>query len=183
MTGVQTCALPIYADLAGEIAGGRFREDLFYRLNVLPLKLPALRAHLDDIPALVRFYVDAFNREFKKNVRGASPAALKQLATYAWPGNVRELRNAVERAMLLAQGDTLEPVDFPMAPALGAAVGAFELPAGGLDLDEVEKSLVSQALERTGWNQTRAAKLLGLNRDQIHYRIDKFKLSAPEAKR
>src|SRR6185503_580927 len=102
--------------LEEEVRAGRFREDLFYRLNVLPLKLPALRLHLDDIPALVRFYVDAFNREFKKNVRGASPAALKQLATYAWPGNVRELRNAVERAMLLAQGDTLEPIDFPMAP-------------------------------------------------------------------
>src|SRR5262245_45458093 len=94
--------------LEAEVKQGRFREDLFYRLNVLPLKLPPLRSHLDDVPALVAFYVDNFNREFKKNVQGASPATLKLLMSYGWPGNVRELRNAVERAMLLATGDALE---------------------------------------------------------------------------
>src|SRR5262249_20711472 len=96
---------------------------------------------------------------------------------YSWPGNVRELRNAVERAMLLASGDTLEPVDFPIATSAGGVPNAFELPPQGLDLEETEKNLVRQALERTGWNQTRARKLLGLSRDQIHYRIDKFKLT------
>jgi len=166
-------------NLEEEVRAGRFREDLFYRLNVLPLQLPALRAHIDDIPALVAFYVDNFNREFKKNVRGASAAALRLLASYGWPGNVRELRNAIERAMLLASGDTLEPVDFPIAASTGASGHTVELPSSGLNLEETEKSLVRQALERTGWNQTRAAKLLGLNRDQIHYRIDKFKLVQP----
>ncbi len=166
-------------NLEEEVRAGRFREDLFYRLNVLPLQLPALRTHIDDIPALVGFYVDNFNREFKKNVRGASAAALRLLASYGWPGNVRELRNAIERAMLLASGDTLEPVDFPIAASTGASAHAIELPANGLNLEDTEKSLVRQALERTGWNQTRAAKLLGLNRDQIHYRIDKFKLVQP----
>jgi len=165
-------------NLEEEVRQGRFREDLFYRLNVLPLKLPPLRTHLEDVPALVMFYVDNFNQEFKKAIRGASPAALRVLGQYGWPGNVRELRNAVERAMLLAGGELLEPVDFPIASTTSTN-HAIELPAGGLILEDVERSLVVQALERTGWNQTRAAKLLGLNRDQIHYRIDKFKLEAP----
>ncbi len=164
--------------LEDEVRAGRFREDLFYRLNVLPLKLPPLRAHLEDVPALVDFYVDLFNREFKKNIRGVSPAALALLRAHGWPGNVRELRNAVERAMLLATGDTLEPVDFPIAGG-GASGHVIQLPPAGIVLDEVERDLVAQALERTGWNQTRAARLLGLNRDQIHYRIEKFGLRAP----
>jgi DNA-binding NtrC family response regulator len=163
-----------------EVQEGRFRDDLFYRLNVLPLALPALRDHIDDVPSLVSFYVDIFNREFKKSVRGASGAALRLLMAHAWPGNVRELRNVVERAMLLATDDVLEPVDFPHAVSRSATSPSISLPPKGLDLEEVEKSLVQQALERTGWNQTRAAKLLGLNRDQIHYRIEKFKLAQPD---
>jgi len=168
--------------LEDEVRSGRFREDLFYRLNVLPLKLPALRTHIGDLPALIAFYVDSFNREFKKNVKGASEATLRLLAGYGWPGNVRELRNAVERAMLLTQADWLEPDQFPQV-ALRDLSHSLELPTEGLDLEQVERGLVMQALERTGWNQTRAAKLLGLNRDQIHYRIDKFKLVQPSASR
>jgi DNA-binding NtrC family response regulator len=167
--------------LEDEVKAHRFREDLFYRLNVLPLKLPPLREHIDDLPALVSFYMDLFNREFRKSVRGASAAALRTLAAYHWPGNVRELRNTVERAMLLARGDTLEPADFPMPSGAPAPTQAMALPADGLNLEEAEKSLVTQALERTGWNKTRAARLLGLNRDQINYRIEKFKLSQPES--
>jgi DNA-binding NtrC family response regulator len=163
--------------LEDEVRAGRFREDLFYRLNVLPLKLPALRTHIGDLPALIAFYVDTFNAEFKKNVKGASEATLRLLAAYGWPGNVRELRNAVERAMLLTQTDSLEPEQFPQVTARDVS-HSLDLPADGLDLEQVERSLVMQALERTGWNQTRAAKLLGLNRDQIHYRIEKFKLAS-----
>ena len=110
-------------------------------------------------------------------MRGASPATMRLLSGYGWPGNVRELRNAVERAMLLATGDTLEPADFPMRGAEHTPPITSSSCRRGLDLEETEKSLVIQALERTGWNQTRAAKLLGLNRDQIHYRIEKFKLT------
>ena len=164
--------------LENEVSAGRFREDLYYRLNVLPLKLPPLRAHAEDVPALVTFYIDTFNREFKKNIRGISVAALDLLRSHGWPGNVRELRNVVERAMLLSTGDTLESSDFPITPARAGA-HVMELPATGILLEDVERDLVRQALERTGWNQTRAAKLLGLNRDQIHYRIEKFKLQAP----
>ncbi|MEO5819192.1 MAG: sigma-54 dependent transcriptional regulator [Vicinamibacteraceae bacterium] len=163
-------------DLPEQVTAGHFREDLFYRLNVLPITLPPLRAHLDDVPALVGFYVDLFNREFRKSVRGASTEALRELRAYGWPGNIREVRNAVERAMLLAEGTWLEPKDFPVLAAKAQAAHGIALPAEGVDLEKLERSLVVQALERSGYNQTRSATLLGLNRDQIRYRIEKFGL-------
>jgi DNA-binding NtrC family response regulator len=160
-----------------EVRSGRFREDLFYRLNVLPITQPPLRERAEDIPLLVEFYVDNYNAEFKKRVRGVAADAMKRLQAHGWPGNIRELRNTVERAMLLAEGDVLQSDDFtiggPSAVRLGDRV---ELPANGIDLEQLERSLVVQALDRTQWNQTRAAALLGLNRDQIRYRIEKFHL-------
>jgi two-component system, NtrC family, response regulator AtoC len=169
-------------NLEEEVRAGRFRQDLFYRLNVLPVTMPPLRQHLDDVPALTSFYIDLFNREFRKNVKGASPAALKTLQSYGWPGNIRELRNAVERAMLLATESWLEPTDFLLSPATAAAGhgdAAFQLPPQGVNLEALEQSLVVQALERCGGNQTRAAALLGMNRDQIRYRVEKFGLARP----
>jgi len=140
-------------NLEEEVRSGRFRQDLFYRLNVLPITLPPLRQHMEDIPALLAFYIDNFNREFRKNVKGASPAALKVLQSYGWPGNIRVLRNAIERAMLLTNSDWLEPADFPLVtPAAGADVG-FPLPAQGVNLEALEHTV--QALERCGGNQTR----------------------------
>ena len=165
-------------NLEEEVRAGRFRQDLFYRLNVLPITLPPLRQHLEDVSALLAFYVDGFNREFRKKVKGVSPAALKLLQGYGWPGNIRELRNAVERAMLLASGSWLEPEDFSLS-ARGTSPVGFELPAAGVDLESLEQSLVVQALERCHGNQTKAAALLGMNRDQIRYRIEKFGLTRP----
>ena len=165
-------------NLEEHVTKGGFRSDLYYRLNVLPIRLPALREHADDVPALVNFFIDAFNAEFKKRISGVSPGATALLKAYGWPGNVRELRNVVERAMLLAEADRLEAHDFG---ALQTGLGAgdpFDLPATGVDLEELERSLVVQALKRSGGNQTKAAALLGLNRDQIRYRIEKFGLSA-----
>ena len=164
-------------NLEDHVSKGNFRSDLYYRLNVLPLRLPPLRDHAADIPALVDFFIDSFNTEFKKRIMGASPGASTLLTGYGWPGNVRELRNVVERAMLLAEGDTLEARDFPALKAMAAAADPFELPAKGVDLEELERSLVMQALRRAGGNQTKAAAMLGLNRDQIRYRIEKFGLS------
>jgi len=164
-------------NLEEEVKAGRFRQDLFYRLNVLPITLPPLRQHPEDVPALVAFYLDSFNREFRKNVKGVSPAAMKQLQQYGWPGNIRELRNAVERAMLLTNSDWLEPADFPLAGPTGASHDSYQLPAQGVNLEALEHSLVLQALERCGGNQTRAAGLLGMNRDQIRYRIEKYGLA------
>jgi len=165
-------------NLEDQVAKGNFRSDLYYRLNVLPMRLPPLRDHVEDIPALVNFFIDTFNTEFKKRITGASPAASALISGYGWPGNVRELRNVVERAMLLTEADKLEAGDFPALKAIAAASDPFELPAKGVDLEELERSLVMQALRRAGGNQTKAAALLGLNRDQIRYRIEKFGLSA-----
>ncbi len=164
-------------NLEEEVASGRFRSDLFYRLNVLPIRLPALREHAADVPTLVDYFVDTYNAEFKKRIVGISASAGALLQGYGWPGNVRELRNVVERAMLLAEGDRLEPRDFGVLKAGTGAGDAFELPPGGVDLEEVERNLVAQALKRAGGNQTKAAALLGLNRDQIRYRIEKFGLT------
>ena len=162
-------------NLEEAVKAGTFREDLFYRLQVMPIALPSLRERHGDVARLARFYLGRFNAEFKKRVRGLSPAAQELLDAYSWPGNVRELRNAIERAMLLADHETLEPGDFT---TLTRAVSPtqFKLPAEGVNLDDVERQLVVQALERAGNNQTRAGELLGLNRDQVRYRMEKFGL-------
>jgi DNA-binding NtrC family response regulator len=166
--------------LEEEVKKGRFREDLYYRLNVMDIPLPPLRERREDVPLLLNHYIDTFNTEFRKKVRGVSPTALEALRAYPWPGNVRELRNAVERAMLLSESVELNESHFPVlsAPASDVASG-MNLPSGGINLDALERSLVVQALERSGWNQTKAATLLGLNRDQIRYRIEKFELEKP----
>lgn len=169
-------------DLEESVKAGKFRDDLFYRLNVLRVEVPPLRARGNDISLLAQYFVDAFAKEFKRGVRGMSRATEAALKSYSWPGNVRELRNLVERAVLLSEGDRLEPDDFESLHTArartGAGHGGFDLPAEGLNLDELEKSLVLQALERTNGNQTRAAALLGLHRDQIRYRVEKFGLKA-----
>ena len=166
--------------LEEEVKKGRFREDLYYRLNVMAVPLPPLRERRDDIPLLINHYIDAFNAEFRKKIRGVSPTAMTALQNYPWPGNVRELRNAVERGMLLSESAELNETHFPVLTAapgeLSAGIG---LPSSGINLEALERSLVVQALERAGWNQTRAASLLGLNRDQIRYRVEKFGLEKP----
>jgi len=169
-------------NLEAEVKQGRFREDLYYRLNVLPIALPPLRARADDIPRLVSYFIDIYNTEFRKRVRRVVPETMKRLQAYGWPGNIRELRNAIERAMLLADSDELGDSDFPLATGVPPRLGeGVELPPQGIDLEQLERSLVVQALERSGWNQTRAAGLLGVNRDQIRYRIEKFKLERMQA--
>jgi len=164
-------------NLEEEVAKGRFRSDLYYRLNVLPIAMPPLRAHAEDVPLLVEYFIDGFNVEFRKHVLGASTAAYTVLERYGWPGNVRELRNVVERAVLLSDAQRLEAKEFAALSTTTGSGKDFELPAKGADLEELERSLVIQALERAGGNQTKAAALLGLNRDQIRYRIEKFSLA------
>jgi two-component system, NtrC family, response regulator AtoC len=164
-------------DLEKEVARHTFRADLFFRLNVLPIAVPPLRQHAEDIPLLAEYFIDAFNTEFRKRVLGATPAAYALLQSYGWPGNVRELRNVVERAMLLSDNDHLDARDFPAMTTAVSAGSEFELPPAGVDLEQLERSLLVQALRRCRGNQTRAGALLGLNRDQIRYRIEKFGLS------
>lgn len=169
-------------DLAREVREKRFREDLFYRLRVVPIQMPALRDRPEDVPLLVDHFRERFNQEFRKQVRGVDPAAMERLSAYRWPGNIRELRNVVERAMLLCAGDMILDRHLLLEGALladGSEQTPWRLPEKGVAIDEVERQLVEQALARAGWNQTKAAKLLGLNRDQIRYRIEKFGLRRP----
>lgn len=170
-------------DLDADVRAGRFREDLFYRLQVMPIALPALRERTGDISIMANFFIDRYNREFHKRVQGATPAALALLEAYDWPGNVRELRNAIERAMLLMDREWLEPDDFSTLKQGTVVDMEFRLPVHGLVLGEMERELVAQALERAGGNQTQAGKLLGINRDQVRYRIEKFGLSKAQGGR
>ena len=139
--------------------------------------MPPLRSHAEDVPLLVEYFIDGFNTEFRKKVLGASPAAYTLLEQYGWPGNVRELRNVLERAMLLSDSQRLDAKDFAALTTTVGSADVFELPATGVDLEQLERSLVIQALHRSGGNQTKAATLLGLNRDQIRYRMAKFGMS------
>jgi DNA-binding NtrC family response regulator len=169
-------------DLNALVKDGGFRMDLFYRLNVIPLEIPPLRNRPDDIPELIKAFIRHFNDEFKKKVRGFDRAALKILRRYPWPGNIRELRNTVERLTLLSDTATLTPDDLPYEIRVGTSqdtteaqgVEQFTLPPAGLNIYDLEKKLLLQALEMTGGNKTRAGKLLGLNRDQVRYWLKKY---------
>ena len=164
-----------HRDLHEDVRSGRFREDLYYRLAVLHVHLPPLRERDGDIELLARHYVAKFNHEFHKSVVGLSPGVVRRLGGHCWPGNVRELKNVVERAMLLTDGDILGVADLHITHS-ESPPAVFRLPPGGVDLRELERDLVVQALQRAHGNQTQAAKLLGLNRDQIRYRIAKYEL-------
>src|SRR6188768_758006 len=146
-------------DLEEHVRLGKFRSDLYYRLNVLRLEMPPLRVRGQDALLLARHFVDVFRGEFNRPATTLSPATEEVLRTYGWPGNVRELRNLIERAVLLCESTELSPMDFESLRGMRATVGdgGFALPAEGVNLDNLERSLVVQALERTGGNQTRAA--------------------------
>jgi two-component system, NtrC family, response regulator AtoC len=168
------------SNLEQAISEGRFRKDLFYRLKVIPIFIPPLRERPEDVPLLVKYFIDFYNREFKKNTRGITKPALQVLSEYPYPGNVRELKNIIERVMIL---ENKEVIDVPALPQelLGqdpslAPQPAFLLPHQGVVLDDVEKSLIDQALRRTAGNQTRAARLLGLTRDTLRYRLKKYNI-------
>jgi two-component system response regulator AtoC len=165
-------------NLEEEVKAAKFREDLFYRLQVMPIFLPPLRERKPDIPQLIRYYIDRYNGEFRKRVRGVTADAATLLENYRWPGNVRELRNAIERAMLLVDREWLVADDFASLTRHAIPAG-FRLPAEGVNLEDVEKQLLVQALERSRGNQTHAGQLLGINRDQVRYRIEKFGLERP----
>ena len=168
-------------DLAQEVEAGRFRRDLYFRLRVIPLEIPPLRDRVADILPLADSFIKHFNAELRKAVTGIDPGAACLMEAYPWPGNVRELRNAIERAVLLTDGETVAIRDLPVeirsgVGPVGDSAQSIELPRGGIVLEELERELLTQALRRARGNRTRAAKLLGMNRDQIRYRITKFKL-------
>jgi two-component system, NtrC family, response regulator AtoC len=158
---------------------GKFREDLFYRINVASIKIPPLRERPDDILPLTKYFLQKYNEEFHKNVQAISKGVEDFLKGYDWPGNVRELKNVIERAMILGEGDTLLMEHLPMeivgqASKQGGVIEGIRIPQEGISLEKVEEALVRQALKMTNGNQTRAAKLLDISRDALRYRMQKF---------
>jgi len=170
-------------DLEGMMKTGQFREDLFYRLNVIPVDLPPLRERASDIRALVGRFLDKANASHGTAVGGVSPEAMDLLVRHPWPGNVRQLESLVERAVLLCEGTTIRPEDLPTDVRLRTAVSArpygFEIPAEGVDIEEFERQLIVQAMEKSGWVIAKAARLLGLTYRTLQYRLEKLGLKKP----
>jgi len=164
-------------DLAKEMREGRFREDLFYRLNVIPFKMPSLRERKEDIPLLIEHFLHKYDK--KGLIKSISTAANKVLVEYPWPGNIRELENTIERLAIVSPGPVLEVKDLPLElvnPQGSMPTANIVLPSEGINLEELEKDLLEQALHLAQGNKTRAAKLLGLTRHTLLYRLEKFGL-------
>ncbi|HYS43685.1 MAG TPA: sigma-54 dependent transcriptional regulator [Geobacteraceae bacterium] len=167
-------------DLLKAVEEKSFRNDLYYRLQVIPIFLPPLRERKEDIVILANHFIESFNKEFNKKIKGLSAGAEQMLTDYSWPGNIRELKNVIERAIILGGEDTLMLEHLPMEIVTQSAVPAsgqstvFQLPPEGVDIEEVEKELIRQALEVSDWNQSKAAKLLNLGIDAFRYRMKKF---------
>src|ERR1700739_3933494 len=190
-------------DLEREVRESRFRQDLYYRLAIIAIYLPALRERKEDIIPLVEFFLSHYNRKFRKAVQGLSEETSRLLLNYDWPGNVRELKNALERAMILEEGKLLKPDDLPFSVASGRSGAALvdsplaapmetppppgkrrlpplSIPEGGTSLEDVEHALVELALQQSHGNQIKAAKLLNISRDALRYKMKKFGLSHTE---
>ncbi len=179
-------------DIRALVEQGKFREDLFYRLNIFPVTLPPLRQRSEDVELLANHFIRAFNREFRKDIKGIEPAALAVMQAHRWPGNVRELRNLLERAVLLARTGQLTMADLPAEIRQPAAADAdaarppapptIQLGPDGVDIRELERLLVKQALERANGNQSQAAAMLRMSRDQFRYRLHKYGIRVREEK-
>jgi len=184
-------------DLKAESEAGRFRLDLYYRLSVIQIDLPPLRERGDDVLLLAKYYLAHFNERLRKRIRQLASEVEEIFRRYSWPGNVRELRNVIERVTILEDSDLITASWLPrglirdertvsppsvIVESQAAEVGApsFQLPNEGINLEQVELSLVRQAMERSGGNQTRAAELLGVSRDQLRYRLKKIEEPKPE---
>jgi len=162
-------------DLRAALEEGTFREDLYYRLNVVPIDIPPLRAHKEDIPGLATMFLARFCKESARPLTGISPEAMDILLAHHWPGNVRELQNVIERACALAAGPRLEAADTHLDTARprAAAAGDHFLPEG-VTLDQWEDEMIREALKRSNGNKSRAARLLGLSRNALRYRLSKI---------
>jgi transcriptional regulator with PAS, ATPase and Fis domain len=167
-------------NLREAVKEGAFRQDLYFRLNVIQIVLPPLRDRMEDIAPLARFFIEHYNRKFRRGIEGVTPAAEYLLLSHDWPGNVRELRNAIERAMILEESTYITPASLPIAitrpdgqPAAGPQA---EIPVEGMSLEDNERMLLGRALEKTSGNQTQAARLLRITRDTLRYKMKKFNL-------
>jgi DNA-binding NtrC family response regulator len=168
-------------DIAARVGEGTFRADLFHRLNVVPLEVPALRERVEDVPVLLKHYARCFARELGRAATSFRVTALTALKAYDWPGNVRELRNLCERLAILLPGEAIGRENLPhemRAPSRDPGRLGFRLPAAGVDLNLLEKDVIRQALELAAGNRSRAARLLGISRDTLLYRIQKHGLAS-----
>jgi DNA-binding NtrC family response regulator len=167
------------SNLQDRIAKGEFRRDLYYRLNVVPLEIPPLRERLGDIQVLLNHFMKQFAEEHRLPESSFSKAALSRLTAYPWPGNVRELRNVCERLSILLAGRVIEESNLPseIINRVPMPKPLFDLPELGIDLEKVEMDLIRQALSRTNGNRSRSARLLGISRDTLLYRMQKYGIS------
>jgi two-component system response regulator AtoC len=167
-------------DLNKEIEKGTFREDLFYRLNVMQLHLPPLRERTEDIPALCQIFIERFRQELNKHVTSISPAAMAMMMKHPWPGNVRELENIIQRAVVLADNDTVIPENLPESIGSVSGNGRFDGLISGFSLKEaqrmIEKKLIRKALNETGGNRTQASKLLEISHPSLLSKMKNYKI-------
>jgi transcriptional regulator with PAS, ATPase and Fis domain len=176
-----------HQDLKLAVQQKRFREDLYYRLNVIPMRVPPLRERIADIPLLAHHFLDHFNRTKKKKIRGISDDAMERLMQYDWPGNVRELENTIERVVILIDHDIINAQDLPEkfhSLSQPEPPKVLEIPEEGISLDtavnEFERNLILQALIKTGWVKNKAARLLNLNRTTLIEKIKRQNLQRPD---
>ena len=170
-------------ELEQEIKRGNFREDLFYRLNVIRINLPPLRERGSDVKNLAEFFIKKYSDSSGIGVEGISKPALKLLMNYTWPGNVRQLESVVERSVLMAESNYIEPEDLPAEVTLTSSLSGgipFELPPEGIAFEELEKGIIVKAMERADWVIGKAAPLLGMSYKTLQYRLDKFGIVRPE---
>ena len=173
-------------NLEEAVRASKFRQDLYFRLAIIPMHLLPLREHKEDIPALLSHFIQHYNEKFRKNIQGLTKEADELLMNYDWPGNIRELKNAIERVMILAEGTRIsarhlpirisEGGKMPVPVGEGTGNGDIQLPPGGMSLYDVEKELIRQALEQARGNKTTAARLLHITRDTLRYKVKKYKL-------
>ena len=161
-------------DLQREVEEGRFREDLYYRLNVIEINVPSLRERREDIPALVTFFIDKFNQENNKDIEGITDEALELLMQYDWPGNVRELENYIERAVVVSRGSVLEAADFPQKLTAGPANRQDQALQVGMTVHEVERQLIMKTLESCRGNRTEAATILGISTRTLRNKLHEY---------
>ena len=165
-------------DLQAEVAAGRFREDLYYRLHIIPLTLPPLRERSEDIPSLVAHFIHKLAPRTRSSVRGITPDALAAMQRYAWPGNVRQLENVVEQALVFAEGDAIEVADLPPAVVGEVRADVLELPSDARALPEVledlERQLIMRALRKAAGVKTETARILGIKTPTLYYKLEKY---------
>ena len=164
-------------DIEAEVDSGRFRADLYYRLNVLPIYIPPLRERREDIPPLAEFFLKRFNREIKKQITGFTTEAMQTLLSYSWPGNVRELENAIERAVVVSQTDVIHPEVFALETGTHGRADDYGTKSLKEAVNVFKKHYIRQALERNEWNQTRTSKQLGIQRTYLSRLVKELEIA------